>query len=234
MMKKAVKSFFSIFESLLSWLSNSLKQSTSAYCELQTADSDSVLVANDGSLISVLRLHGVTSLIGKEEFNYIQNGLQQALQTVMSQPGHVIQVYFSYNKDEVRNEISEILSPAEETAKRLGLRLNDLFKERINYLTNYCAHEEVYLVLWTRLKSLTSEQNKRAKNDKQKVIRKQKIPPFKSTQNLIAAVPDLRENHDKRAQGTDRRNFRYFMAFFGKTNFTAGFGKFRSSNGAHW
>lgn len=193
---KIIKSFAGLFDSLFAWLSNTLKQSTSAYCELQTADSSTVLVAHDGSLISVLRLEGVTALIGREEFDKIQTGLQHALQTVMSQPGHVIQVYFSYNKDEVRGEINEILQPAEQTAKRLSLQLGDLFKERMNYLTKYCAHEEIYIVLWTRLKSLTNEQIKRSTKEKRKQIKKQKIPPFKLTQNLIAAIPDLRQNHD--------------------------------------
>lgn len=191
-----LKSASALFESLFSWLSNSLKQNTAAYCELQTADSPTVLVAHDGSLVSVLRLGGVTTLVGKEEFDRIQTGLQQSLQTVMSQPGHVIQVYFSYNKDAVKDEITEIFSTSQETAKRLGLNLEDLFKERTNYLSHYCAKEEVYLVLWTRLKSLTNEQLKRSRKDKQKVISRLKIPPFKSTQNLIAAIPDLRENHD--------------------------------------
>jgi intracellular multiplication protein IcmB len=195
-MIKAIKSFFSVFESLFSWLSDSLKQNTASYCELQTADSPTVLVAHDGSLVSVIRLDGVTSLIGKDEFDRVQTGLQQSLQTVMSQAGHVIQVYFSYNKDEARSEISEIFVPADETAKRLDLNLDDLFQERINYLSQYCAHEEVYLVLWTRLKSLTNEQVKRSRKDKQKMIKKEKIPPFKATQNIIAAIPDLRENHD--------------------------------------
>ena len=195
-MTNYIQSFLDIFESLFSWFSSALKQNSASYCELQTADSPTVLVAHDGSLMSVLQVQGVTSLIGKEEFDQIQIGLQQSLQTVMSQAGHVIQVYFSYNKDEARGEITEILAPAEKTAERLSLRLEDLFKERINHLTDYCAHEEVYMVLWTRLKSLTSEQLKHSRKDKQKVIKKRKIPPFKSTQNLIAAIPDLRENHD--------------------------------------
>lgn len=196
---KLIKLIVETFDSLFSWLSNSLKQNTSSYCELQTADSSTTLVAHDGSLLSVLRLDGVTSLIGRDEFNQIQTGLQQALQTVMTQPGHVIQVYFSYNKDEVQSAIRKIFQPAEETARRIGLQLDDLFKERINYLTSYCAHEEVYLVLWTRLKSLTKEQLRRATKDKRKQIKKQKLPPFK-TQNLIAAIPDLRENHDSFVQ----------------------------------
>ena len=207
------RSVSGIVDSLFSWISTSLKQNTAAYCELETADSPTVLVAHDGSLVSVLRLDGVTSLIGKEEFDTIQMGLQQSLQTVMSQPGHVMQVYFSYNKDEVRGEIEGIFKHAEETAGRLGLRLNDLFQERMNYLSGYCAHEEVYLVLWTRLKSLTNEQAKRARNDKRKVIKKHKIPPFKSTQNIIAAIPDLRENHDSfvRSVKNDCNNFGLVM-----------------------
>lgn len=184
------------FGSLISWMGVASKQSMAAYCDLQTADSPKVLVANDGSLLSILKLDGVTSLIGTEEFNRIQASLQQSLQTVMSQNGHVMQVYFSYNKDEVQSHISEIFEFARDTADRLDLSLDDLFKERENYIAQYCAYEEVYIVLWTRLKALTGEQIKRSQKDKRKLIKDKKIPPFLQTQNIIAAVPDLRENHD--------------------------------------
>ena len=190
-------SFMSGFlSSFAMWMSSSLKQTSASYCELQTADSETVLVANDGSLVSILRLQGVTSLIGQQEFNYILSSLRQSLQTTMSQPGHVIQVLFSYDRDEVVDEINHIFQPATGTAKRLGLSLEDLFNERQKFLAQYCAHEELYFVLWTRLKTLTSEQMKRARNDKRKTIKKLKIPAFRSTQNIIAAVPDLRETHD--------------------------------------
>ena len=53
------------------------------------------------------------------------------LQTTMSHPGYLVQVFFSYNKDEVQGVISEILSPAEATAERLGLRLDDLFRKEL-------------------------------------------------------------------------------------------------------
>ena len=182
--------------SFWAWLSTFFKQTTSSYCEIQTADSSTALAANDGSLVTILRIEGVQMLIGREEFEHILGGVRQTLQTTMSHPGYMIQVYFSYNKDEVQNQIAEILSPAQSTAQRLELRLDDLFSERINYLSKYCAHEEVYLVLWTRLDSLTSEQSKRARKDKFKDIKKNKIPPFLQTQNILAAVADLRESHD--------------------------------------
>lgn len=208
-MKNFFKAIGGFFASFFAWFSTSVKQSTETYCDIQTADSQTALVSNDGSLVSVIKIDGVTSLVGSEEFNYIHEGLQQALQTIMSQSGHTIQVYFGYDREEVVGELKEILHPAEETAERLGLGLEDLFRERVQNLARFCAHEEVYLVLWTRLGTLTSEQLKRSRREKARMIKKEQIPSFYQTQNIIAAVPDLRETHDSfvRSVVNDLGNF---------------------------
>jgi intracellular multiplication protein IcmB len=182
-------------DSILAWFSTEIKQTTESYCDLETADDPHTLVARDGSLISIIQVAGVTRLIGQEEFDNIHQGLTQSLQTTLKRPGHVVQVYFSYDRDAVRTEIEDILSPAKATTKRLNFDLEDLFQERINYMAKYCAHEELYFVLWTRPYSLTREQFSRASKDKLNFIRKYKISPFKNGQNLIAAMPDLRDAH---------------------------------------
>ena len=53
----------------------------SAYCDLQTADSKTTLVTNDGSLVSIIKLDGIKQLVGAEEFERAQHQLQQSLQT---------------------------------------------------------------------------------------------------------------------------------------------------------
>lgn len=183
-------------DAFVAWASSAVRQTTESYCEIQTADSPTVLVGNDGSLLSVLKIDGVKALIGAEEFERICNGLLHSLQTSMSRSGHAMQVYFSYNRDEVGDEIAHIFEPARETAKILSLSLDDLFSERMTYLAKYCAHEEVFVALWTRPGVLTAEQYKRAIKDKQKLVIEKKIPPFRNTQNLMAAIPDLRDVHD--------------------------------------
>jgi intracellular multiplication protein IcmB len=182
-------------DAILAWFSTDLKQTVESYCDLETADDPHTLVARDGSLVSVIRVQGVTRLIGQEEFEMIHEGLTQSLQATLKRPGHLVQVYFSYDRDVVKSEIEEILAPAMATAKRLNLDLDDLFTERVNHISRYCAHEELYFVLWTRPFSLNSEQLKRSNKDKLAFIRQHKIPPFRNGQNLIAAVPDLRESH---------------------------------------
>lgn len=182
-------------DSILAWFSTELKQTVESYCDLETADDTHTLVARDGSLVSVIRVHGVTTLIGNEEFDYICQGLAQSLQATFKRPGHALQVYFSYDRGTVKPELEDILAPAKATAKRLKLDLSDLFRERVEYLSRYCAHEELYFVIWTRPYSLTKEQLKRATKDKTKFIREHNIPSFRNGQNIIAAIPDLRESH---------------------------------------
>ena len=59
-------------------------------------------------------------------------------------------------------KLKKFSRPARATAKRLNLDLDDLFNERVNYISRFCAHEELYFVLWTRPYSLNGEQLKRA------------------------------------------------------------------------
>jgi len=195
-MAKIIESILDSFDIFLAWASTALKQTTESYCELQTADSPTVMVNNDGSLMSIILVQGVKALIGKQEFDYIQDGLLRSLQASMARSGHAIQVYFNYDKEGIQGEIIEIFKSAQETAERLQLSLKDLFGERVSHLARYCAHEDVYLVLWTRPGALTNEQYKHAQKDKQRMIKKLKIPPFRFTQNIIAAIPDLRDEHD--------------------------------------
>ncbi len=195
-MGKWIDSILDGIDSFLAWFSVSLKQTTESYCDIETADSPTVLVAHDGSLISIIKIIGVTTLIGVPEFERLHDGLTLTLQTALSRPGYGIQVLFHYDRQGVSELIKEILEPAHRTSKRLNLTLDDLFQERIKYLSEYCASESVYLVLWTRPSSLTSEQLQRSNKDKLKLIKEKNIPPFRRTQSLIAAIPDLRDAHD--------------------------------------
>lgn len=191
-----MESFLDGIDTLVAWMSQGLKQTAEAYCDIQTADGPTTLVSHDGSLISVLRINGVTALVGQEEFKRIHDGALRSLESTLSRNGYSMQVHFSFNKDQVRQEIAHNYRTAEETAANLDLALDDLLSERVNHLANFCSQEAVHIVLWTKPSSLTSEQSKRAMREKTKLIKEKEIPPFRYTQNIIAAIPDLRESHE--------------------------------------
>lgn len=195
-MGKWSESFFEGVDTFFAWLSTSLKQTTESYCDLETADSPTVLVNHDGSLLSILKIEGVTALAGPEEFAHLVEGLNNAFRAAMGSPGHALQVYFSHDKQNIKKVIQDIYAPAEATAKRLELNLEDLFKERVDFLSLYCAEERLYFVLYTRPYNLSSDQLKAASKAKTKMIKDTKSPPFKNTQTIFAAIPELRDTHD--------------------------------------
>ncbi|KTC83918.1 type IV secretion protein IcmB [Legionella cincinnatiensis] len=190
------ESFFEGIDTFFAWLSTSLKQTTESYIDLETADSPTVLVNHDGSLLSVLKIEGISALAGSVEFEHLISGLTNAFQAAMGRPGHALQVYFSHDKQNIKKLINDTYDPAVATAKRLELNLTDLFEERVNYMSTYCAEERTYFVLITRPFNLTSEQLKAANKAKTQMIKDLKAPPFKNTQTIYAAIPELRDTHD--------------------------------------
>lgn len=194
-MGKWSESFFEGVDTFFAWLSTALKQTTESYCELETADAPTVLVNHDGTLISIFKVEGITGLAGADEYERLVSGLTNALRGAMSRPGHALQVYFSYDKQNIKKLIHSIFVPAEATAKRLELNLDDLFNERVNYMSQYCAEERVYFVLLTRPFNLPPDQLKASTKAKLKMIKEKKAPAFKNTQTVFAAIPELRDTH---------------------------------------
>lgn len=191
-----MESFLNGIDSFFAWFSASLGQTTESYIELETADSTTALVTHDGGLVSVIRINGATALVGTAEFNRMREGLTQSLAASMSRPGHAMQMYFDYSQEYIHDRVETIYAPARHTATQLELNLEDLFKERTEYVASYCAEENVYMVLWTRPNALTNEQIKASRAKQTEVIKENKIPQFKMSQNLLATIPELRNSHD--------------------------------------
>ncbi|MDI1351834.1 MAG: type IV secretion protein IcmB, partial [bacterium] len=60
----------------------------------------------------------------------------------------------------------------------------------------YCAEERLYFVLITRPFNLPGDQLKASNKAKMKMLKDSKALPFKNTQTIFAAVPELRDTHD--------------------------------------
>lgn len=194
-MAKWAESFFEGVDTFFAWIGMSLKQTTESYCDLETADSPTVLVNHDGTLISILKIEGVTALAGAEEFTRLVEGLTNAFQGAMGRPGHALQVFFSHDKQNIKKVIRDIYANAEATERRLELNLEDLFNERVSFLAQYCAEERVYFVLITRPFNLPADQLKTSNKAKFKMIKEKKAPSFKNSQTIFAAIPELRDTH---------------------------------------
>lgn len=178
------------------YLQQSVRTTMSSYNDLQTADSATSLVTHDGSLLSIVQLHGVTTLVGQSEYQHIHDMVLENLQNTLNKKGHSIQVLFSYNKDNIQDVLKEHMQGAENTTHELRLDLDDVFRERLDNLSDYCSEEVCYAVLWTKFTVLGSEELRKANEDQNRLRKESKYPPVRYTQNIMAAFNDLRDAHD--------------------------------------
>jgi intracellular multiplication protein IcmB len=183
-------------DSFLAWMGTGLGQAAESYCALESAESRHALIARDGSLVSILKIQGVTYLVGAEEFERIHRQVSLALQASFARPGHALQVYFMQDKENIGRDLEQMLAGARQTAKQLGLEIEDLFQERIQKLSQYCASEQLYFVLWTRPSHLSKQQYEQALNERKVQFKTNKIPPFLNAQNFLQGMPELKETHD--------------------------------------
>ncbi len=191
-----VEEILDSIDTFKAYLQQSVRTTMSSYNHLQTADSATSLVTHDGSLLSIVQLHGVTTLVGQSEYEYIHDMLLQSLQNSLNKKGHSVQVLFSYNKDNIRDVLAHHMRASKDTTHGLNLELDDVFDERVDNLSRYCSEEVCYAVLWTKFTILGSEELRKANEDQNRLRKESKYPPVRYTQNIMAAFNDLRDTHD--------------------------------------
>ncbi len=195
-MRNIMEPLLNSVDYLLEWLGTSLKTTAASYCDLEAVDNRHTLVTRDGGLLSVIQVQGVQFMVGGEEFERLHEGVTHALSTAMSRPGHGAQILFNYDGETVSGEIANIFEPAKQTAERLHLELDDLFREREKTMSHYCAEEKCFMVFYTFPTSLSDQQIKAANKKKMDTIKREKLPPMRYAQSVIATIPDLRETHE--------------------------------------
>lgn len=182
-------------ENLLIWMSSSTKQAGADYCDIESVDDEQTIAFRDGSLATIIRLHGSYRMIGAEEFKDIHGTISKNLKAYLNTGGHAVHVFFSGDPDSAPRDIHTALSPSMATAKRLGLNLDDLFEEDIRHLSKFCANEKVFFTLITRPAAITTSEQKRDRKAKEELIAAHPLPRLKDAPNLFAAMTSLRTRH---------------------------------------
>lgn len=181
-------------DSLLDMFSGVFKDSIGDYCDIETADDEYTFVSKDGSLLTLLRVSGCRSLMDYSDLrSQIISPLVSSMTGQFNEPAHQLQFWFEVDPDATRTEVSRLLEPSRETARRLSLDLQDLIDNQVDSLSRWVHHEKAYIVLWTRPSAMHKSESK-----KEKVLRKETMTGFPSssqTQDPLRATTMLRNRH---------------------------------------
>lgn len=164
-------------DSFFVWLSSVLKQNLADYSDLETAQDVFNLVAKDGSLLSIIRIDGYKTLISVSSYiNNISEPMKSGLDPFLLKSGHMVQFWFGADPRKAERAVKSALEPSYETARRLGLDLEEILDERVRNISSRSTYEECYMVLWTRPSALVKSLQKKEKSDKLEMRKKIFIP----------------------------------------------------------
>lgn len=138
-----------------------------SFIRIETSDDEHTMVADDGSLVTYIRVDGSRQIIGEQEYQHIIESAEIKLGARFDRPGYALQVFFSRNPQRIRKEISRYVRPNRTAAQNIGLELDDLFDEKERHLSHFLSWEEIYFVLWTRPSSLSKADFQRALKENQ-------------------------------------------------------------------
>ncbi|WP_119342953.1 AAA family ATPase [Facilibium subflavum] len=192
-------------ENLFSMLSSLAKQSIDTYCDLDSADSEDVLVTKSGALVSVIEMTGLNQLISWSSYLDLSERLNKALQPLFNNTGHSIQVNFVSDPSKLTEDLVFANSNVAKTSQLLNLNLEDVLISRKKTLQAYCHHERCYITLWTLPKALpTLKQSTKSHAQK---VKKIAYPIGQGKQRILNVLSELRITHKTATQNL-LENFR--------------------------
>jgi intracellular multiplication protein IcmB len=180
-----------IIDNLIKPFAKIMKQPVESFIRLETSDSETVLVANDGSLITLIKVDGSRQIIGPQEYKRILDDSVMKIGTRFDKPGHALQVYFARTPDRSFPELKKMLRPNQTASRNIGLEIDDIFEERAKHLSHYISWEEIYFVLWTRSGVLSKADFAREAER----ARGKKWVKAEEAQYPFAAIEGLRTRH---------------------------------------
>lgn len=180
-------------QKLIAPFQKAMRQSVSSFIQLETADSETVMVSTDGSLLSYVKIEGSKQIIGEEEYNNIVESSTIKIGSRFDRQGHAMQVYFVRDPGRIEEVLSSLVKPIHQTATNIGLEIDDLINERVRHLQRFLSHEEAYFVLWTRPSVLTKNESERATKEAKENSKEWVNAP--NSQYPMAALEPLRTRH---------------------------------------
>lgn len=164
--------------------------------EVESKDSEYALSCKDGSLMSILRVRGSLVLSGEAEFNRASSKICDSLRSSLSSGEHSLQIVFSSNPDNLKDDLQDSFYPSMVTAKKLGMDISDLVDDDIETLSKFCTSEEVYLVLYTSPQKLTKQEIKQENAARTELYKAHPQPLAEDAPAFFRVISSLRIRHD--------------------------------------
>jgi intracellular multiplication protein IcmB len=180
------------------------------YCELVTAlplsDDDLkrhpglkdpyVLLTETNSMATVFDLQGTYQLTSFEDFTLMVDNLRMRMNGYMSRSGHSLTLSFERDPDRALDELMRLAEPQINTARRIGLKSEDIILDRVRRNAPFVAFEQNLLVIYTHMSVMGDDETRRELKDRAERAKAHQLPLLSFGQNPAAVLMNMKYRHD--------------------------------------
>ncbi|HET9644741.1 MAG TPA: conjugal transfer protein TraU, partial [Burkholderiaceae bacterium] len=181
-----------------------------SYCELTTAlplsDDDVrrnpelkdpyIVVTDSNGLATAFDLQGTFQLTSSEDFKAMVDNLRVKMNGYMARHGHSLSLCFESDPDRALDELMRLAEPMLNTARRIGLKSEDILLDRVRRNAPLVQFEQNLLVVYTHMNVMGDEERKRELKERNDRAARHRLPAMLYGQNPAAALLAMKFRHD--------------------------------------
>ncbi|AKU21209.1 conjugal transfer protein TraU [Massilia sp. NR 4-1] len=181
-----------------------------SYCELTTAigltDEDLrrnpelrcpyTLVSDANELLTVFELQGSYQILSPEEFAELIENLRIRLNGYLRRYGHSLTFGFERDPERAIDELMRLVEPQINTARRTGLRTEDIILDRVRRNAPLVVWEQNLLVVYTHLNIMADEERKAELKKRSAEAVKHQLPRLAFAQSPASILISMKYRHD--------------------------------------
>ena len=179
--------------------------------DIETIVDDYTIIARDESLLTVFEFNGIKSMMDDQDpagaansrrtfFDKIHSLNESALIEILRKSGHTIEIFFQYDPEGGRKEISSFVSNQSKSTRRLKVNLQDVTDSQLDHLPKFIHSEHCYLGVWSSSSVLEARELKEILERRNKAL--EKDPPYffnngnQKGQSFYLGINELKTYHD--------------------------------------
>lgn len=161
-----------------------------------TTDDKHTFVLRDGTMMTVLRVRGLTSTLqGSEMRDLIYELAEICGRDLMSSGAHSFSISFEFDPDQAYTYAKNALRGTQLTARKLGMGefIDEIMEEKATTMAKWCQAENCYIALYTYPRSIAN--NEMSGQIKERTEAMKTWPATAEALLNDAAFPQLRVRH---------------------------------------
>lgn len=148
------------FDGIASAIGSTLLESMADQLRVESMVDDMTLTLKDGSMMSMIMLHGGYQGAGEEEISEMVERFRISISAYFNEPGHAIDVNFMRDPAAAKRFLERSVNRSRRVARNLGMDIDDVLNERVTNLSRFMVSECCIFTIYSRPQALSAEETR--------------------------------------------------------------------------